>query len=375
MTPENLSKPEPAPKPNDKPAVWSMVVRDMHERDAEGRRKYGTPLQPFNGRKPLVDCYQEALDLVVYLRQEIAERDERGETKERLVDRIEALQREVRHLDAQKNAAYSERNQVVALLARLALRLGWKAGVAKHPSEDTAWEGDWRTIIFIDLPTGVDDVRVPIEHAVVTTNHRGERTPGTELCRYTLSGIDGDLAQHSWHRNGAGYLKRQSHLEAPTGYLHRIVAERMFGTIPEGFEVDHIDRNTLNCARDNLRLATPHAQKLNRAVTGKSVRQRKSGRWQATWGTPQITLGTFDTKEEAEAVAGKHLEALLEQARSEGQFRYPPQRTSQVSWHFHDSERHLLDGLPAYAGRWDGHTATEKYIRVNAYPVRAPHVP
>lgn len=70
-----LSTPEPAPKPNGKPAVWDLVVADMQQRDQEGRRKYGTPLQPFNGRRALVDAYQEVLDLVVYLRQELYERD------------------------------------------------------------------------------------------------------------------------------------------------------------------------------------------------------------------------------------------------------------------------------------------------------------
>lgn len=65
---------EPPPVPNDRPAVWSLVIADMQARDREGRRKYGTPLQPFNGRDALVDAYQEALDLVVYLRQAIEER-------------------------------------------------------------------------------------------------------------------------------------------------------------------------------------------------------------------------------------------------------------------------------------------------------------
>jgi hypothetical protein len=40
-----------------------------------GVRKYGTPLQAHNGRDGLMDAYQEALDLAVYLRQLIAERD------------------------------------------------------------------------------------------------------------------------------------------------------------------------------------------------------------------------------------------------------------------------------------------------------------
>lgn len=66
-----------APAANGKPAVWGLVLEDMRARDAEGRRKYGVPLQPNNGRDPLVDAYQEALDLVVYLRQAIHERDGR----------------------------------------------------------------------------------------------------------------------------------------------------------------------------------------------------------------------------------------------------------------------------------------------------------
>ena len=66
---------QPAPKPNDNPAVWSMVMRDMVDRDIFGAEKYRTRLQPGNGRDFLVDAYQEALDLVVYLRGAIYERD------------------------------------------------------------------------------------------------------------------------------------------------------------------------------------------------------------------------------------------------------------------------------------------------------------
>lgn len=67
--------PEPTPLKNDGTPVWELVVRDMISRDHMGRQKYGTPLQHFNGRKPTVDAYQEALDLSVYLRQMIDEMD------------------------------------------------------------------------------------------------------------------------------------------------------------------------------------------------------------------------------------------------------------------------------------------------------------
>ena len=70
-----LVQEQPDPILNERPAVWDLVQKDMRDRDAEGRRKYKTPLQPFNGRDALTDAYQEALDLVVYLRQAIFERD------------------------------------------------------------------------------------------------------------------------------------------------------------------------------------------------------------------------------------------------------------------------------------------------------------
>lgn len=66
---------QPAPVPNTFPHVWELVIEDMRARDHVGRQRYGTPLQPFNGRDALLDAYQEALDLCVYLRQAIYERD------------------------------------------------------------------------------------------------------------------------------------------------------------------------------------------------------------------------------------------------------------------------------------------------------------
>ena len=40
--------------------------------------------------------------------------------------------------------------------------------------------------------------------------------------------------------------------------------------------------------------------------------------------------------------------------------------TGQVSWHYHDSQAFLFDGLPSYAGEWDGHDTEEKYRRLAA---------
>jgi hypothetical protein len=68
---------QPMPTKNDRQPVWDLVIKDMQERDQVGRQRYGTPLQPFNGRDALRDAYEEALDLTVYLRQAILERDSR----------------------------------------------------------------------------------------------------------------------------------------------------------------------------------------------------------------------------------------------------------------------------------------------------------
>jgi len=66
---------EPQPAPNNGGAdVLNQVMRDLLDRSEFGTAKYGTRLQSGNGRDALMDAYQEALDLVMYLRQAIIER-------------------------------------------------------------------------------------------------------------------------------------------------------------------------------------------------------------------------------------------------------------------------------------------------------------
>ncbi len=54
--------------------VTEQVCADLRERTLLGTRKYGEPLQTFNGRDALQDAYEEALDLAQYLKQELMER-------------------------------------------------------------------------------------------------------------------------------------------------------------------------------------------------------------------------------------------------------------------------------------------------------------
>lgn len=57
------------------PDIKQVVVEDLERRYQQGIQEYGVPLRPHNGRDALWDAYEEALDLVQYLRQAIYERD------------------------------------------------------------------------------------------------------------------------------------------------------------------------------------------------------------------------------------------------------------------------------------------------------------
>lgn len=65
---------QPEPRPAGGRPIWELVREDMLTRDQVGAAKYGVRLQAGNGRDALLDAYQEALDLVVYLRQALEER-------------------------------------------------------------------------------------------------------------------------------------------------------------------------------------------------------------------------------------------------------------------------------------------------------------
>lgn len=62
------------PVPNDQPDIQSQVVADIEQRRQLGIDRYGTALQPFNGRDVDQDAYEEAMDLTMYLKQRMIER-------------------------------------------------------------------------------------------------------------------------------------------------------------------------------------------------------------------------------------------------------------------------------------------------------------
>lgn len=78
-----------APVINDRPYIQDMVIADIETRKQFGIAKYGTALQAGNGRDMLLDAYEEALDLVIYLRGALEERDGVPVESEAPVDPVE----------------------------------------------------------------------------------------------------------------------------------------------------------------------------------------------------------------------------------------------------------------------------------------------
>lgn len=67
---------QPLPVVNDRQDIQSMVIEDIQARREVGISRYGTALQPFNGRDPLQDLYEELMDALMYTKQVMVERDE-----------------------------------------------------------------------------------------------------------------------------------------------------------------------------------------------------------------------------------------------------------------------------------------------------------
>ena len=103
--------------------------------------------------------------------------------------------------------------------------------------------------------------------------------------------------------NGNGYM--QVNHRKRSYKVHNVIWNYHYGHIPEGYSVDHIDRNPLNNALGNLRLATPREQTLNQSLSLPSsgynnIYQNKL-RWRVCFwlhGRRQ-ELGNFITLDEA----------------------------------------------------------------------------
>ncbi len=90
--------------------------------------------------------------------------------------------------------------------------------------------------------------------------------------------------------------------------LHKFIIYLTDQTIPDRYQVDHRDRNKLNCLDDNLRVCTPSQNNQNqKGRAGKTSKYKgvcldnQSKKWKAdiTINYKHINLGTFPTEKEA----------------------------------------------------------------------------
>jgi hypothetical protein len=137
----------------------------------------------------------------------------------------------------------------------------------------------------------------------------------------TIDEVDADLgASFKWSarvtRNRAGEIDSVYAIRGTERcgkqkqyYLHVTIMERVLGSaVPEDRYVDHIDRNSLNNSRTNLRLATFSQNVMNSGIPKSNTSGYKgvafdklNQRWMATINVEHtdIWLGRFDTALEA----------------------------------------------------------------------------
>lgn len=70
--------PEPINNTDQSEVVLFSVLKDLTDRAAFGREKYGTFLKTNNGRSALQDLYEELLDASMYIKQLLLEIEDKG---------------------------------------------------------------------------------------------------------------------------------------------------------------------------------------------------------------------------------------------------------------------------------------------------------
>ncbi len=152
------------------------------------------------------------------------------------------------------------------------------------------------------------ETRVEPDHFII------EATDGTQCMVSECDWLF--LVGYSWNTDCQGYLRCNNRgtwngFETHGLHLHRFVVQLMGLKIPEGFNIDHIDRNKLDNRRPNLRVASEEMQHNNldtqknntSGYPGVSFNKSRN-KWVARIGENGIRkyLGAFDDPKEGSQV-------------------------------------------------------------------------
>ena len=121
---------------------------------------------------------------------------------------------------------------------------------------------------------------------------------GNLYWRFTKSprAVKGSIAGHI--NPTTGY--KQIRVDKKGYQLSRLVWIYHHGCIPEGMQIDHINRDKLDNRIENLRCCTPQQNEWNKSHCGVRF---ESGKWRARYShdNKDKHIGMFDTEDEAKA--------------------------------------------------------------------------
>lgn len=149
----------------------------------------------------------------------------------------------------------------------------------------------------IDNIRGIKDpseIVIVDDHAEIIITDRS----GKEICRAIIDIDDIHIVEaHRWTQNNNGYIRTFEN-------THPLYLHRMLLGFPEGYDVDHINRNKLDNRRANLRAVTHVFNCSNRGKTGsikKITNRNLSKPFQATLirDGKRVLCKYYSTEEEA----------------------------------------------------------------------------
>lgn len=170
---------------------------------------------------------------------------------------------------------------------------------------------------------------------------------GKQTADFTLVSIeDRHLGRYSWSPSRWGYPRRRVS-DGGAIFLHR----QIMGCVPhDGLVVDHINRDKVDCRRENLRLVTQAQNAQNQGARPASTSkhrgvsyQRRTKKWVVNHGLKgkQHYAGSFDTEEEAAVAARAWRDEHMPYAGDTSQYRG-------VSW---DGQRNCWKAQMKVQGR------------------------